>query len=148
MQTKELKSLVQQLSYSYSCVTKATRPFHLVFTGVKGAVERQFDQQSPARHRWKASFDQRPVGEAFRDARDKVVYLTADAEAVLEDVEEDKVYVIGGLVDRNRHKGLCLDRAVRDGFAAAKLPLADNVKLAASKVRRIGLTHTHIVFVP
>jgi tRNA (guanine9-N1)-methyltransferase len=34
----------------------------------------------------------------------KLIYLSADAEEELETLSEDEVYVIGGLVDRNRHK--------------------------------------------
>ena len=39
------------------------------------------------------------------------MYLTADAEEEVEELEEDKVYIIGGLVDRNRHKNLTYIRA-------------------------------------
>jgi tRNA (guanine9-N1)-methyltransferase len=34
----------------------------------------------------------------------KLIYLSADAEEELETLQEDEVYIIGGLVDRNRHK--------------------------------------------
>ena len=39
------------------------------------------------------------------------MYLTADAEEELTTMSADEAYVIGGLVDRNRHKNLCKDRA-------------------------------------
>lgn len=35
---------------------------------------------------------------------DKVIYLSADSENVLETVDMDSTYIIGGIVDRNRHK--------------------------------------------
>jgi tRNA (guanine9-N1)-methyltransferase len=34
----------------------------------------------------------------------KLVYLSADADEELETLAEDEVYIIGGLVDRNRYK--------------------------------------------
>ena len=39
------------------------------------------------------------------------MYLTADAEEELTTMSADEAYVIGGLVDRNRHKNMCKDRA-------------------------------------
>ena len=38
--------------------------------------------------------------EAF--PKEKLVYLTADAEETLQSFDPEKVYVIGGIVDRNR----------------------------------------------
>lgn len=34
----------------------------------------------------------------------KIVYLSADADEELSTLSENEVYVIGGIVDRNRHK--------------------------------------------
>jgi tRNA (guanine9-N1)-methyltransferase len=36
--------------------------------------------------------------------KEKLVYLTGDSPNVLEDIEEDKVYIIGAIVDHNRLK--------------------------------------------
>jgi len=43
----------------------------------------------------------RPVEEVRKE---DVVYLTADSENTLEELEDGKVYVLGGIVDRNRYK--------------------------------------------
>lgn len=40
--------------------------------------------------------------EKFR--KEDVIYLTADTDDTIEELEDGKVYVLGGIVDRNRHK--------------------------------------------
>ncbi|NWR45942.1 TM10B methyltransferase, partial [Regulus satrapa] len=44
--------------------------------------------------------------ESFLDLfpLEAIVYLTPDSENVLEDIDPDKVYVLGGLVDESIHK--------------------------------------------
>ena len=43
-------------------------------------------------------------GLPWSEETHKLVYLSADADDELETLREDEVYIIGGLVDRNRHK--------------------------------------------
>ncbi|PWO00128.1 guanine-N1--methyltransferase, partial [Tilletiopsis washingtonensis] len=58
-----------------------------------------------------------------RFAPNDVVYLTPDTDETLDELEEGKLYVIGGIVDRNRHKHLCLERAKALGVRVARLPI-------------------------
>ncbi|KAL3919607.1 MAG: hypothetical protein SGARI_007163, partial [Bacillariaceae sp.] len=53
----------------------------------------------------------------------KLVYLTSDSTTVLEHLEDDTIYIIGGIVDRNRLKGVAMNRATKVGVSTAKLPL-------------------------
>ncbi|BAM81200.1 hypothetical protein, conserved [Cyanidioschyzon merolae strain 10D] len=51
------------------------------------------------------------------------VVLTADATQTLMQVEPNTLYILGGIVDRNRLKGLMLERAQTLGLPARRLPL-------------------------
>ena len=46
--------------------------------------------------------------------KQQLVYLTADSPHELEELNTGKAYIVGGIVDRNRHKRLCLDKAERE----------------------------------
>ncbi|NXR19999.1 TM10B methyltransferase, partial [Cinclus mexicanus] len=54
-----------------------------------------------------------------------IVYLTPDSENVLEDIDPDKVYVLGGLVDESIHKQLTLRRAREQRLQTARLPIRE-----------------------
>lgn len=60
--------------------------------------------------------------------RASVVYLSADAAETLSEPQPfpAAVYVIGGLVDRNRHKGAGAARAAALGVRCARLPIAES----------------------
>jgi tRNA (guanine9-N1)-methyltransferase len=59
-------------------------------------------------HRWQGvNVSTEPYETVLSDvATENLVYLTADSENVIQTLEKDKVYILGGLVDKNRHKVL------------------------------------------
>ena len=74
-----------------------------------------------------------------------VVYLTADAgeDQELDELEwrSDAIYVLGGIVDRNRMTRACLKRAQALGIPVARLPMSKYCQWGASNV----LTVNHVV---
>ncbi|SPO24121.1 related to TRM10 - tRNA methyltransferase [Ustilago trichophora] len=62
-----------------------------------------------------------------------VIYLTADTDDKLSELEPGKTYIIGGIVDKNRYKGLCRAKADRLGIRAAKLPLSQEMLQAVER---------------
>lgn len=72
---------------------------------------------------------------------DSVVYLSADSPNILDKLEPNTSYVIGGLVDRNREKRLCQTRAEDKGIRTAKLPIGEYMQMASRQV----LATNHVV---
>ena len=71
----------------------------------------------------------------------RLVYLTADAPDALDVIDADTVYVIGGLVDRSREKGLTYARARTAGIATSRLPLAEHLQLGLEQHRSLAVNH-------
>jgi tRNA (guanine9-N1)-methyltransferase len=82
-----------------------------------------------------------PTKTSEGKANPPLVYITAESQNVLSTLSMNTSYVIGGLVDKNRHKGYCHSMATAAGLETARLPIDDYVKLSARKV----LTTNHVV---
>ena len=74
----------------------------------------------------------------------RLVYLSADAEECLDEVDPNAVYVIGGIVDRNRHKGLTRERAEAAGVRCLRLPIAEHVHTDPTHEERRVLAVNHV----
>ncbi|KAI1413476.1 hypothetical protein F5Y13DRAFT_198781 [Hypoxylon sp. FL1857] len=59
------------------------------------------------------------------DVDKSIVYLTADSPYTIDRLEPNTCYVIGGLIDKNREKGLCYKIARQRNVRTAKLPIGD-----------------------
>ncbi|KAF1810555.1 hypothetical protein P152DRAFT_89018 [Eremomyces bilateralis CBS 781.70] len=70
----------------------------------------------------------------------EVIYLSSESDETLTELKPNSTYIIGGLVDRNRHKGLCYKTAVEKGIKTARLPIGDYLQMSSRKV----LTTNHV----
>ncbi|KAF6838985.1 tRNA m g methyltransferase domain containing protein [Colletotrichum musicola] len=78
-----------------------------------------------------------PIPEAEPKPADElknIVYLSSDSVNTLDRLEPGVSYVIGGLVDRNREKGLCHRRARELGIRTAKLPIGEYMNISSRRV--------------
>jgi tRNA (guanine9-N1)-methyltransferase len=73
-------------------------------------------------------------------AQAETIYLSADSDYTLTELKPFSTYIIGGLVDKNREKGICASRAAAAGVKTARLPIGDYLAMASRKV----LTTNHV----
>jgi tRNA (guanine9-N1)-methyltransferase len=141
MREREVNSLASQLRYCYATNKRAKHPVKTTITSLGGKTLENLQNVSGFENWFNRAFHHtgKSVEEAFPD-KSKLVYLTSDSENVLEDLEDDKVYIIGGIVDRNRLKRAAIDRAETLGIATAKLPISDYLDMVTTKV----LTTNHV----
>ncbi|KAL0306026.1 UNVERIFIED_CONTAM: tRNA (guanine(9)-N1)-methyltransferase [Sesamum radiatum] len=134
MSTNELHSLVQQawLLVDFSAITSRLC--------CQGEMQNQL-LRIPGYDKWVIEKEDRSYIEAFQDQKEKLVYLTADSETILDELDPKAVYIIGGLVDRNRWKGITMKKAKEQGIKTAKLPIGAYLKMSSSQV----LTVNHVV---
>lgn len=132
MSEKQIKSICHQLCYAYSVNIKAAKPAHLILTGVKGVMETELRRQVPGLDSWHVTISPESYIDIIKP--DQLVYLTADATEELKDLDPAKAYIIGGIVDRNKYKGLCFSKAESQRISTAKLPIGEYMQLASSQV--------------
>lgn len=64
----------------------------------------------------------------------EVVYLTSESDDILTELKPYSTYIIGGLVDKNREKGICYKRAGNRGIRTARLPIGEFMDMQSRKV--------------
>eukprot|EP00735_Rhodelphis_limneticus_P003540 TRINITY_DN15023_c0_g1::TRINITY_DN15023_c0_g1_i1::g.25829::m.25829 TRINITY_DN15023_c0_g1::TRINITY_DN15023_c0_g1_i1::g.25829 ORF type:complete len:411 (-),score=81.19,sp/O14214/TRM10_SCHPO/35.16/3e-46,tRNA_m1G_MT/PF01746.16/3.5e+03,tRNA_m1G_MT/PF01746.16/4.2e-35,Plectin/PF00681.15/0.22,NMDAR2_C/PF10565.4/0.17 TRINITY_DN15023_c0_g1_i1:546-1778(-) len=126
MHENEIKSLSQQVMYCYGKNQKAVHPLSLYFTGVGPNVQRHFDRLH-AEHWYGVHISKDSYETVFK--KEELVYLTADSEHTITELDRSKTYIIGGIVDHNRHKNVTWNKAAAQGLATARLPLESFFKV-------------------
>lgn len=139
MTDKELRSLATQVRYCYSENRRSRTPVNLVVTNTR---EISSNLTADVKN-WTATLIEEPLIEVLREGKagwkiEDIVYLSGDAAEVLAEVLEDKVYVIGGLVDRNRNKNYTLNYCSSLGIKACRLPIDRHFKLSTSAILSVN----------
>eukprot|EP00667_Euglena_gracilis_P015490 EG_transcript_16103 len=142
----EIKSMCQQIMYCWSVIKRAEQPIQLSVCGLQPGTRLHKNLTSkPGISEWQMPISDVPFYELLED-RSNIVYFTADSDNVIRTLDPDKVYVIGGIVDHNRHKGLTLERAQAHRCSHGKLPLEEFLDLTENHGRFSKvLTVNHMV---
>ena len=145
MEEKEKKSMAYQLGICYSANCKAVVPAQIHVTGLGSGMGGVVRKVCSGVEHWAVHMSDETYLESpalIKDAKtkDRIVYLTADSEHELADFKDDEVYVIGGIVDRNRYKNLTLNKANEQGIRHARLPIRDHLKMSGTHVLTVNQT--------
>jgi len=140
MEMKDVQKLAKQIQYSYTTNRRLDDPVQFFVTGLQpgSMLKEKLDNDYAGYDNWDINLKAENYFDCFE--KEKIVYLTSESENVLEKLEDDKAYIIGGLVDHNQHKGICHATAVSRGISHARLPIDEFMEMKTRKV----LTVNHV----
>ncbi|KAI1421587.1 tRNA-methyltransferase-domain-containing protein [Xylaria sp. FL1777] len=99
-------------------------------TGPKGGeIIGLLQQSSPALSNTKTAKSAPAPEPETEDVDKSIVYLTADSPYTLDRLEPNTCYIVGGIIDKNREKGLCYRIAQEKKVKTAKLPISEYMVL-------------------
>lgn len=133
---REMHSLCRQLGQAYNALKQATLPTSLHITSLSGNMATLLKSQGV--ENWVASLYEQSVWDVF--AADQLILLSPDATEVLQEIQSDKVYVIGGIVDRSVRKAITLNSGSEHGVKTVRLPIQEHVPDRQSHVLNIDTT--------
>jgi len=106
MSAKESSSMGLQLMYCYAFNKRnSVSPVHYHVSELNGPVSAYLNNLAGYKEgNWEKLYhaSEKKLETIFK--AEEMVYLTADSENEIEELDDSKVYVIGGIVDRNRLK--------------------------------------------
>lgn len=96
-----------QLTRCHADNKRSLKPVEIFITSLNGRLQRRMESElNGGHHRWKrVNISVDPYEKVLKDIEpENLVYLTADSDNVIQSLERNKMYIIGGIVDKNRHK--------------------------------------------
>lgn len=134
MSDKEIVSMSNQITRCYSAKRHADYEVDLVVSSFNKRLKQRFDKSVLDYSKWQnMTFKENDtLAELLPTDKEelaKYVYLTADTDNELESLDEGSTYIIGGIVDKNRHKKLCLNKANELGLKVARLPIGKYIEM-------------------
>ncbi|OAD58651.1 RNA (guanine-9-)-methyltransferase domain-containing protein 2 [Eufriesea mexicana] len=134
---KDIAKLTKQILRCYTLNRRAIAPMQFSLTSFNGKSKADMQKHNGYEH-WDVKFHEESYLNIY--PKEKIIYLSSESENVITQLKHDYVYVIGGLVDHNSHKGLCHKLAVQVEIKHGRLPLDKFLRMKARKV----LTVDHV----
>lgn len=140
---REVISLSNQLTTCYSHNKHTISPTHLQVTSYNGRLKERLDVLKTGWDDDKISFTDKPIEEVYSPS--DCVYLTADTDNVLTELDTTKHYVVGAMVDHNRLKNITVDKAKRLEMGVAALPITDYIRLSTRRVLTVNQVYEILI---
>ena len=138
MTEREREGLAKQIKFCYASNRNSPRPLQLHLSGYSQGISETLFKSAPEHDKWDIRLLPNEITAVF--PTNQITYLTADSPNVITELTADRCYVIGKLLDHNRHKGMCLERAGKMGVSHGRLGLGEVVELTGRSV----LTVNHV----
>ena len=159
MNERGIKSMVRQIVDLYSINKISANPFRVILYGVgkqiKEGLEKSdyknwigieiyFKEDFPSFDKFIEEVLYKDDKRPLNDIKNNIYYLSADSENNINNIDNQSTYIIGGIVDRNKYKGLSLNKAKELKINHGKFPIGEYLKLQSSQV--LTTNHTfHIL---
>lgn len=137
MVDKDIIKIIKQVTNSYAANKKYPIPLKLSLTSLTKRCKDRYNSISGS-ERWNVEKTEKHYTEVY--PKESIVYLSSESENVLTELDDNKVYIIGGLVDHNKHKGLTHGLALKHQINHARLPISEFITMTDRKV----LTVNHV----
>lgn len=101
MTSKDMGKVIKQILRVYTENRRSKAPMQLHLTSFKGKCKEEMAKHNGYEN-WDLYFHSEDYLNVF--PKEKLVYLSSESNNIITELEEDKIYIIGGLVDHNSHK--------------------------------------------
>ncbi len=157
MNEKSNISMCRQISEIYSINRHSQNPFNLILYNVgdflfnnlkKNSYENWIGIQIFKKGEFE-NFDKFISEVLYKECKNieeqkkKIYYLSADSENNINELNSDCTYIIGGIVDRNKYKGLSYNKAKELKINHGKFPIGEFLELHSSKI--LTTNHTFAI---
>ncbi|XP_066144849.1 tRNA methyltransferase 10 homolog A isoform X2 [Euwallacea fornicatus] len=132
---KDMAKTAKQILRVYTENRRALAPMQLYLTNFNGRSKRELERYHGYQY-WDMVFHDNDYMDVF--PKENLIYLTSDSDNVIRELHDHKVYIIGGLVDHNAHKGICYNKALTEGIAHGRLPISEYFWMKQRKVLTIN----------
>ncbi|RMZ97396.1 tRNA methyltransferase 10 -like protein [Brachionus plicatilis] len=137
MNYSDINHLCKQLTYCYAANRRIEAPLQFYMTSCSNKTRELLEKSGLAN--WDAYIHDTNYLQVFSDIpKQDIVYLTSDSPNEIQEFDDNKVYVIGGLVDHNHHKLLTYNLALKNEISHCRLPIGKFIYMNSRPVLTVN----------